>query len=64
MNNIADLLDYIKLREEVHEILCDFLHHEHPILKNYEFDFEYLESSTDRIINLIKRQGGSMTKDV
>lgn len=55
-------LDYRKLREEIHRILCDFLSYEHPLQNEGEFDFEFLEFRTDEILRLIKRQGGEITK--
>lgn len=55
-------LDYGELREEIHKILYDFLTHEHPLQNNGEFDSEFLEFRTDDILQLIKRQGGTVTK--
>ena len=54
-------LDYRELREEIHKILCEFLSHEHPLQNDGEFDFEFLEFSTDDILRLIRRQGGTIT---
>lgn len=56
-------LDYSELRKEIREILYDFLSYELPIQNDGEFDFEYLEFRTDDILRLIKRQGGSITKN-
>lgn len=53
---------YSELREEIHKILCDFLSHEHLLQNEGEFDFEFLEFSTDDILKLIKRQGGVISR--
>lgn len=55
-------LNYGELREEIHKILCDFLAYECPLHNNGEFDSEFLEFRTDDILQLIKRQGGFVTK--
>lgn len=60
--NKLEPLDYGELRDKIHEILCDFLNYELPIRNGGEFDFEYLESCTDDILRLVKRQGGSIAK--
>ena len=54
MNNYRDL------REKIHQILLDFLNYEFPVCQGGEFDYEYMECSTDAILNIIKDQGGSI----
>ena len=51
--------DYDNLRKAVHDILYDFLDRELDCAKGNEFDFEFLEAQTDKILRLIKRQGGT-----
>lgn len=59
MIKIEERLTYSKLREEIYRILTDFLNYELTMQNNGEFDFEYMEFSTDEILRLIKRQGGT-----
>ncbi len=48
--------DYRELRNAIHQVLIDFFNYEYPIQRGGEFDHEYMEYSTDAIINLIKDQ--------
>ena len=50
---------YPELRDEIHKIFFDLLDRELACCEKNEFDFEYLESKTDEILRLIKRQGGT-----
>ena len=51
--------EYSKLRYEIHKIFFDLLEREIMCCEKNEFNFEYLESKTDEILKLIKRQGGA-----
>lgn len=53
--------NYTELRDEIHKILCEFLEYEIPIRNDGEFDFEYMESCTDDILRLMKKQGVAYT---
>ena len=63
-NNKLEALSYGELRKEIHKVLCDFLKYEHPLQNDGEFDFEYLEYRTDDILRIIRRQGGTTTKEI
>lgn len=56
---IEDKMTYPELREEISKLLIEFLNYELPIHNDGEFDFEYMETQTDRILHLIQRQGGT-----
>lgn len=51
--------EYSELRDEIHKIFLDFLNREIICHEKNEFDFEYLESKTDEVLRLIRRQGGT-----
>ena len=48
------------LRGRLHFILEDFFNHEIKMYNSGEYDWEYLEYSTDEILRVIKQQGGSV----
>ena len=52
------MLNYAELREEIHNILKDYCSRELECNKDNEYDFEYEEFTTDKILRLIKQQGG------
>lgn len=52
--------DYENLRNIIHSILYDFFDRELECSKDNEFDFEFMESKTDDILRLIRRQGGEV----
>lgn len=52
-------LNYDETREEIHKILTEFFLHEIDLRQKCgEFDFEFMEFTTDHILTLIRRQGG------
>ena len=54
-------LEYTELREEIHDILLNFLDWEIECNKNGEFfDWEFMEFRTDEILRLIQNQGGTI----
>ncbi len=52
-------LNYKETREKIHEILFNFFDRELECSKDNEFDFEFMEFSTDDILKLIQNQGGN-----
>ena len=52
--------DYENIRTVIHNILYSFFDREFECGKDGEFDFEFMESKTDEILRLIKRQGGKV----
>lgn len=52
------MLEYSDLRDELHAILADYLERENYCLQDGEFDWEYQEVTVDRILWLIREQGG------
>ena len=50
--------DYTELRTAITEELISLINYEFPIQKAGEFDWEFLEVTTDDILRLIIRQGG------
>ena len=59
LNNLTPY-NYQELREEIHYILNEFFGYEYKLFKNGEFDHEFLEATTDDILRLIRRQGGTV----
>lgn len=53
--------DYDELRTKIHSILTDFYSHEIECYKSGEFDFEYMEFTTDDILRLIQDQEGKIS---
>ena len=60
MQNNLQPYDYKNVRTVIHNILYSFFDHELECSKEQEFDFEFMESKTDEILRLIKRQGGQV----
>lgn len=56
----ANNLSYSSLRGRLRFILEDFFNHEIKMYNSGEYDWEYLEYSTDEILRLIKQRGGSV----
>lgn len=50
--------DYTELRTAITEELVSLINYEFPIQQAGEFDWEFLEATTDDILRLIIRQGG------
>lgn len=50
--------DYTELRTAITEELTSLINYEFPIQQADEFDWEFLEATTDDILRLIIRQGG------
>lgn len=50
--------DYTELRTAITEELVSLINYELPIQQAGEFDWEFLEATTDDILRLIIRQGG------
>lgn len=50
--------DYTELRTAITEKLVSLIDYEFPIQQAGEFDWEFLEVTTDDILRLIIRQGG------
>lgn len=50
--------DYTELRTAITEELISLINYEFPIQQAGEFDWEFLEVTTDDILRLIIRQGG------
>lgn len=50
--------DYTELRTAITEELISLINYEFPIQQAGEFDWEFLEATTDDILRLIIRQGG------
>jgi hypothetical protein len=55
--------NYTNLRTVIHNILYDFFDREFECGKGGEFDFEWMEHSTDEILRLIQRQEGKTSVD-
>ena len=51
--------NYKELREEIKSILVDYFNEEYEPFSFGEFDYEYEESIVDRILWLIREQGGT-----
>lgn len=60
MQNKLPPYDYQNLTEQIHLVFYDFLEQEYRILRRGESDEELLESCTDNILRLIRRQGGQV----
>lgn len=50
--------NYTELRTAIIEELTSLINYEFPIQQTGEFDWEFLEATTDDILRLIIRQGG------
>ena len=50
--------NYTELRTAITEELISLINYEFPIQQAGEFDWEFLEVTTDDILRLIIRQGG------
>ena len=50
--------DYTELRTAITEELISLINYEFPIQQAGEFDWEFLEVTTDDILRLIIHQGG------
>jgi hypothetical protein len=51
---------YEELRKAIHKILYDFFDRELACSQDNEYNFEYMESTTDEILRIIRRQGGNV----
>lgn len=60
MQNDLPPYDYKNLRTVIHNILYSFFDRELECAKGKEFDFEFMETKTDDILKLIRRQGGQV----
>ena len=60
MQNNLQPYDYNHLRAVIHSILYNFFDRELECAEDGEFDFEFMESKTDDILRLIRRQGGEV----
>lgn len=60
MKNKLPPYNYNNLRTVIYNILYDFFDHEFECVKDNEFDNEFLETQTDEILRLIRRQGGEV----
>lgn len=56
-NNIP--YNYQELRKVINHILNEFFGYEYKLYKHGEFDYEYMEATTDDILRLIQQQGGT-----
>lgn len=53
-------LGYCNLKDKINEILIDYFNHEEADMYNvHEYDSEYQEYCTDKILKLIRNQGGT-----
>ena len=59
LEDFSPFLSYKDLRTVIHNILNDFIVREFECHDGGEFDFEYEEMTADRILRLIRKQGGS-----
>ena len=53
-------LDHCDLRDEINKIFVDYFNHEEAeMYKTHEYDHKYQKYCTDKILELIRNQGGT-----